>query len=184
MGFNEKPGPKAILFRDLKMKATPLENKIAELARPAAHDLGLEIVCVKIIGEGGSRNVQIMAENPQTRNLGVEDCAKLSKSVSVLLDVEDVIPGAYRLEVSSPGIDRPLVRLEDFETYKGLEARLETDGPVDASRQKKFKGILKGLKGNAIVIDTEQGTAEIPFDMLNKAKLVLTDQLIKTTATN
>ena len=162
------------------MKATPLENRIAEIIRPAAHDLGLELVCVKILGEGGSRNVQIMAENPETKKLGIEDCTKLSKAVSALLDVEDPIEGAYRLEVSSPGIDRPLLRMEDFETYKGYEAKLESNVPTE-NGQRRFKGILKGTNGNAVLIATEQGEAEISFDALIKAKLVLTEQLIKAT---
>lgn len=164
------------------MRSTPLENRIAEIARPAAADLGLEIVCVKILGEGGGMNVQVLAENPATKNLGVEDCTKLSKAISALLDVEDPINGAYRLEVSSPGIDRPLVKIEDFETYKGLEARLESDMPIAETGQRKFKGILRGVNGQSVVIDTEQGLAEIPFTSLNKAKLVLNDKLIQQTA--
>ncbi len=163
------------------MRSTPLENRIANIARPVAQDLGLEIVCVKILGEGGGTNVQILAENPATRNLGVEDCTKLSKALSAVLDVEDPINGAYRLEVSSPGIDRPLIKIEDFETFKGFEARLESDTPM-ITGQRKFKGTLKGVNGENVVIDTDQGTAEIPFHDLNKAKLVLTEKLIKETA--
>lgn len=164
------------------MRSTPLENKIADIARPAAEGLGLEIVCVKILGEGGGTNVQVMAENPETKNLGVEDCTALSKAISALLDVEDPISGAYRLEVSSPGIDRPLVKIEDFETYKGFEARLESDTPVVETGQRKFKGVLRGVNGDSVVIDTEQGLTEIPFSSLNKAKLVLNDKLLKQTA--
>lgn len=163
------------------MRATPLENKIADIARPVAEDLGLDLVCVKIIGEAGGTNVQVMAEKTGTGGLGIEDCAKLSKALSAMLDVEDPITGAYRLEVSSPGIDRPLVRLEDFEKFKGFEARLESDTPT-ATGQRKFKGVLMGVNGEAVVIDTDLGTAEIPFHSLNKAKLVLTDKLIKETA--
>ena len=85
------------------MRATPLENKIADIARPVAEDLGLDLVCVKIIGEAGGTNVQVMAEKTGTGGLGIEDCAKLSKALSAMLDVEDPITGAYRLEVSSPG---------------------------------------------------------------------------------
>lgn len=163
------------------MKATPLENRIKEIAEPAAQDMGLDLVCVKIIGEGGGRNVQIMAEDPATRRLDIDKCAALSKAISALMDVEDPIQGAYRLEVSSPGIDRPLVRPQDFETYKGLEAKLETAMPNE-NGQKRFRGILKDFDGKTITIDTEQGTAQIPFDALVKAKLVLTDELIKSTA--
>src|SRR5688572_7979945 len=126
------------------MKATPLENRIADIVRPAIQDLGLELFCVRIIGEGGSRNVQIMAENPATKKLGIEECTQISKTVSALLDVEDPIDGTYRLEVSSPGIDRLLLTLEDFESYKGFEAKLETDVPSETG-QKRFKGVLKGL---------------------------------------
>ena len=163
------------------MKTTPMESKIAEIVRPVVTDLGLELVCVRIIGEKGGQNVQVMAEDPATKKLGIEDCTKLSKAISTLLDVEDPIQGAYRLEVSSPGIDRPLLKIDDFETYAGFEAKLETDMPNETG-QKRFKGVLKGIKDQKVLIDTEQGSAEIPFGSLTKAKLVLTDKLIKETA--
>ncbi|MCB1531366.1 MAG: ribosome maturation factor RimP [Alphaproteobacteria bacterium] len=163
------------------MKTTPLEKKIADLAAPVAQDLGLALVCVKIIGEGNSTSVQIMAEDPKTKRLGVDDCAKLSRAVSAVMDVEDPIEGAYRLEVSSPGIDRPLMKLEDFTTYEGFEAKVETNAPAE-NGQKRFRGILKGVKDEQILIDTDQGMAEIDFTTLTKAKLVLTDDLIKKTA--
>jgi ribosome maturation factor RimP len=163
------------------MRSTPLENKIAEIARPLAADLGLELVAVKIIGEGGGMNVQVMAENPATKNLGVEECTKLSKALSALLDVEDPINGSYRLEVSSPGIDRPLVKLEDFETWKGFDAKLESDHPTDTG-QRRFTGKLLGTNGKSVVIETDQGTTEIPFTSLNKAKLVLNEKLLKQTS--
>lgn len=163
------------------MKQTPLEKKITELALPVAEDLGLEIVAVKIVGEGGSQNVQIMAEDPKTGRILLDDCAKLSKAVSAVMDVEDPINGAYRLEVSSPGIDRPLTRLKDFVTYEGFEAKVESDTP-NAIGQKRFRGVIKGVKDEQILIDTDQGEEEIPFASLVKAKLVLTDELIKKTA--
>lgn len=161
------------------MRSTPLENKIASLAAPVAEDMGLAIVQVSIAGESGSQNVRIMAEDPATRNLGVDDCAKLSRALSAVLDVEDPIKGAYRLEVSSPGIDRPMVKAQDFETYKGFEVKLETSMPAE-NGQKRFRGRILGLKddGNTILLDTDQGEAEIAFDTLTKAKLVLTDELI------
>ncbi|MCC7305161.1 MAG: ribosome maturation factor RimP [Alphaproteobacteria bacterium] len=163
------------------MKKTPLEEKIESIVTPVINDMGLRLVCVKIIGEGGSRNVQIMAEDPATRNLSVEKCAEVSRSVSALLDVEDPIDGHYRLEVSSPGIDRPLLTLEDFKNYEGYEARVETDMPISTG-QKRFKGILQGIENNLVKINTEQGEAEIPFASIAKAKLVLTDKLLKQTA--
>ena len=159
------------------MRASPLESRVAEIVSPVVIDMGLDLVCVKIVGDGGSRNVQIMAEDPQTRRLDIDKCAALSKAVSALLDVEDPIQGAYRLEVSSPGIDRPLVKLADFETYKGFEAKLETDMP-NANGQRRFKGVLKGVKEENITLETEQGLEEIPFAALVKAKLVLSNDLI------
>jgi ribosome maturation factor RimP len=163
------------------MKTTPLENRIAEIVRPVIEDLGLSLFSVKIIGEGGSRNVQIMAEDPATKNLGVEQCTEISKAVSAILDVEDPIEGHYRLEVSSPGIDRLLLKPEDFKTWEGFEAKLETEMPIETG-QRRFKGILKGIENDVIKINTEQGDAEIPFANIAKAKLVLNDQLIKATA--
>lgn len=162
------------------MRATPLETRISEIVSPVVSDMGLDLVCVKIVGDGGSRNVQIMAEDPQTKRLDIDKCAALSKAVSAVLDVEDPISGAYRLEVSSPGIDRPLMRLEDFETYKGFEAKLETDMP-NANGQRRFKGVLKGVKEENVAVETDQGLEEIPFAALVKAKLVLTDGLVKAT---
>jgi len=165
------------------MKATPLEHKITQIAAPVAEDLGFAVLNVSITGDGGSKTVQILAEDPQTGRIGVDDCATLSRALSAVLDVEDPITGFYRLEVSSPGIDRPLLKPSDFEKYAGLEAKLETSLPT-AEGQKKFRGRLQGLKedGETILIDTDQGEAEIDFDALAKAKLVLTDELIKKTA--
>lgn len=163
------------------MKQTPLERKIFTIAEPVANDLGLEIVMVKITNEGSMQNVQIFAEDPKTNRILVDDCAKLSKALSAVMDVEDPIESAYRLEVSSPGIDRPLTREKDFETYKGYEAKLEVSMPIETG-QKKFRGILKDFENNNITIETDQGEFVIAFDSLAKAKLVLTDDLIKKTA--
>ncbi len=164
------------------MKQTPLEHKITEIARPVIEDLGYDLVCVKIIGEGGSQNIQVMAENPKTKRLGIDDCTKISKALSAIMDVEDPINGAYRLEISSPGIDRPLVRLEDFNTYKNLEVKIETSVPAE-NGQKRFRGTLKGIQNeDQIALATDQGDITIPFASLSKAKLVLTDELIKATA--
>ncbi len=164
------------------MRLNPLERKIFDIAVPVAQDLGLEMVYVKIGTEAEMQNLQIMAEDPATGRLGVDDCAKLSRALSATLDVEDPINGAYRLEVSSPGIDRPLTRLKDFETYSGHEAKVEMDMP-DENGQKRFRGRLNGIKDNDILLNTNQGDIVIAFDSLAKAKLVLTDELIKATAT-
>lgn len=163
------------------MRATPQENRIMEIVRPVIEGLGYGLLCVNVVGDNGNQTVRIIAEDMKTKRLGIDDCTKISKAVSAVLDVEDPISSAYNLEISSPGIDRPLVREQDFSDYAGFEAKLETNTPNENGR-KRFRGILKGLKDGQIVIDTDQGEFEIPFGTLSKAKLVLTDELIKATA--
>ncbi len=163
------------------MRYTPLEQKIANLVTPVIEDLGFSFHTIKITGENEAMGVQVMAEDPQTKNLGVDDAAKISRAISAVMDVEDPINGAYRLEVSSPGIDRLLISQNDFESYKGFDAKLETTTPAE-NGQKKFRGIIGGIKENKILVSTDQGDIEIPYPSLAKAKLVLTDELIKATA--
>lgn len=164
------------------MKYTPLEQKIANLAQPVIEDLGFALHMVKITGEGSACNVQVMAEDAATQNLGVDDAAKISRALSAVFDVEDPINGAYRLEISSPGIDRALIKESDFEAYKGFEAKVETTVPAE-NGQKRWRGIIDGIENGKITITTaDQGEVEIPFSALAKAKLVLTDELIKATA--
>ncbi|MFN3827404.1 MAG: ribosome maturation factor RimP [Micavibrio sp.] len=162
------------------MRATPVELKIADIATPVAESLGLRLVCVRITGEGGAQNVQIIAENPLTRRLPLDDCTRLSRELSALLDVEDPVKSAYRLEVSSPGIDRLLISLEDFETFSGFEAKIELDIPQDG--QKRFRGHLRGLDGDLIKLEMpDKGPVNLPYASIAKAKLVLTDELIAAT---
>lgn len=164
------------------MKLTAFEQRIFEISQPVAQDLGLEIVYVQMQGENGGKTVQITAEDPATGRLGVDKCADLSRAISVTLDVEDVIEGKYRLEVSSPGIDRLLLRPKDFETYAGFDTKLEVHMPTD-NGQKRFRGLVKGINDNQIVtLSTDEGDVDIDFDNIKKAKLVLTDDLIKATA--
>tara|TARA_R110001592_G_scaffold16881_9_gene71613 strand:+ start:37292 stop:37795 length:504 start_codon:yes stop_codon:yes gene_type:complete len=163
------------------MHYTPLEEKIVKLAEPVIQDLGFSLHHIRVRGDGGASLVQIMAEDVETKNLGVDDAAKISRAISAVMDVEDPINGAYRLEVSSPGIDRMLIKENDFEDYKGFEAKIETFTPTE-SGQKRFRGVLNGLKDKNIIVTTDQGDVEIPFALLSKAKLVLTDDLIKATA--
>jgi len=138
--------------------------------------MGYEVVRVQI--SGGQRAIlQIMAERADGAPMTVEDCADISRSVSALLDVEDPIREAYTLEVSSPGIDRPLTRLKDFERFAGFEARLESRMAIDG--RKRFKGMLKGVEDGLVCVDTEQGPARLEFDNILRAKLVLTDELIR-----
>lgn len=163
------------------MKQSFIENKIAEITNPVVKDLGFAPFCVKVTGEGGAKTVQIMAEDPATKRLGVDDCAKISRAVSAVMDVEDPVDGPYKLEVSSPGIDRLLLTLEDYERYTGFEAKIETDTPAE-NGQRKFRGRILEVKDNTVEIETDQGLAEISFETIIKAKLVLNDHLIKATA--
>lgn len=163
------------------MRYSPLENKIADLAKPVIEDLGFSLHRVKITGDGGAQAVQIMAEDKATKNLGVDDAAKISRALSAVFDVEDPINGAYRLEISSPGIDRMLIEPEDYENYKSFDVKIETITPNE-NGQKRFRGILEGIKDNKVLVTTDQGEVEIPHGTIAKAKLVLTDELIKATA--
>ncbi|MFP5516683.1 MAG: ribosome maturation factor RimP [Alphaproteobacteria bacterium] len=151
-------------------------GRIEQIITPSVEAMGYEVVRVQI--SGGQRSVlQIMAERADGAPMTVEDCADISRSVSALLDVEDPIREAYTLEVSSPGIDRPLTRLKDFERFAGFEARLESRMAIDG--RKRFKGMLKGVEDGLVCVDTEQGPARLEFDNILRAKLVLTDELIR-----
>jgi ribosome maturation factor RimP len=159
------------------MRYSPIEQKIANIVAPVFEETGLRLVRVLLASESGSPLLQILAENRETHNLGVDDCAMLSREIAALLDVEDPINGPYRLEVSSPGIDRPLVSREDYEDYAGFEAKIEIEPAING--QKRFKGRINGIDGeNTILLDTETGRAELPLHDVRKAKLVLTDELI------
>jgi len=154
------------------------EGKAAEveqLIAPALEAMGYDIVRVQLSG-GDSLRLQIMAERRSDGSMNVDDCAEVSRAVAAILDVEDPIDSAYTLEVSSPGIDRPLTRLADFDRFAGFEARLETALPVDGRR--RFRGRLLGTRGADIVVVCEEGELTVPFADMQKAKLVLTDDLI------
>ncbi|KPF84815.1 hypothetical protein IP78_00365 [Brevundimonas sp. AAP58] len=162
------------------MRAKTVEDReILELVDPVAETLGLEIVRVRLMGGTLRRRLQIMAERPADNDISVEECARLSRAVSEVLDAADPIAGEYLLEISSPGIDRPLTRLKDFDIFEGLEARLETDRMIEG--RKRFKGVVAGTEGENIAIDLdgEDDTALIPFDWLVDAKLVMNDALLK-----
>ena len=138
--------------------------------------MGYDLVRVQISGGASDRCLQIMAERKDRAEMNVEDCAGISRNISTILDVEDPITEAYTLEVSSPGMDRPLVRLEDFTRFAGFEARIDTrEAIVD---RKRFRGRLKDVEGETILIEIDGETYEIPFEDILRAKLVLTDELI------
>lgn len=156
-----------------------LEARIAELIAPTLADMGYELVRVALMGSRGV-TVQVMAERADRKAMDVDDCADISHAISAVLDVEDPISGSYALEVSSPGIDRPLTRPQDFERFQGFEARVESAQPIDG--QKRFKGDLLGLRDGAVALATDRGEVVIPFDQVRKAKLVLTQALIAAAA--
>lgn len=155
-----------------------LVEKIEEAIAPSVTGMGFVIVQVKFM-DGKSQTLQIMAERPDG-TMSLDDCALVSRQVSAVLDVEDAIPAAYRLEVSSPGIDRPLVKLADYAKYIGRQAKIETSMPL--SGRKRFAGALKAVAGNDIIITVDGGDFTLPFADIQTAKLVLTDELIKTVA--
>jgi len=161
-------------MNDLIAKA-PIDRRIAEIVTPVIEGMGFELVRVRYMG-GKTPTVQIMAERPGG-GIEVDNCADISNAVSAVLDVEDPVEDAYALEVSSPGIDRPLTRLKDFDTWAGYEAKLETVDLIDGRR--RFKGPLAGTEGDEVLIEIEEGTVGLKFDWLAEAKLVLTDELIR-----
>jgi ribosome maturation factor RimP len=158
---------------------TAEDRAILELLDPVAESQGLEIVRVRLMGGTQRRRLQIMAERPADHEISIDECTRLSRAVSEVLDAADPIAGEYMLEVSSPGIDRPLTRLKDFEIWVGFEARIELDRLVE--NRKRFKGTLAGIEGDNVAVDLEgeAETAMVPFAWISEAKLVLTDELLK-----
>ncbi|GAB5449000.1 ribosome maturation factor RimP [Gymnodinialimonas sp.] len=158
---------------------TSMDRRMAEIVTPSIEALGFEVVRIRVMG-GKTNTLQIMAERPEG-GIDVDECAQISNAISVLLDVEDPLEDAYALEVSSPGIDRPLTRLKDFETFEGYEAKLETSEMIGG--QRRFKGVLAGVEDGEVLVNIEQGketvTVGLDFEWLSDAKLVLTDELIK-----
>ncbi|MCL4068492.1 ribosome maturation factor RimP [Pseudomonas sp. GX19020] len=160
---------------------TAIDRRLAEIATPVIEGLGYELVRIRLMGGQGKiqRTLQIMADRPEG-GIGVEDCSKISTAVSAVFDVEDPIEENYVLEVSSPGIDRPLTREKDFEAWAGWEARIETTELIEG--QRRFKGELKGVEDGEILIEIEQHgqlvIIGLQFDWLSDAKLILTDELI------
>ncbi len=167
-----------LMTNDLIAKAA-IDRRLAEIITPVIEDLGYELVRIRLMS-GKQTTLQIMADKPDG-GIEVDDCAEISNAVSATLDVEDPILDAYTLEVSSPGIDRPLTRLKDFETFEGYEAKIETAELIDGRR--RFKGELAGIEGEEVLINIPEGsetiTIGLQFDWLSDAKLVLTDDLIK-----
>ena len=156
-----------------------LDKRIAEIVAPVIEDMGAELVRLRLMS-GKATTLQIMADRPDG-GIEVDQLAEISTALSATLDVEDPITEEYTLEVSSPGIDRPLTRLKDFEIWADYEARIETEELIDG--QRRFKGLLRGVEDGEILIEIEQGadtpTIGLQFDWLSDAKLILTDDLIR-----
>jgi ribosome maturation factor RimP len=157
---------------------TAIDRRLADIVQPVIEGLGFELIRLRLMG-GKTRILQIMADRPDG-GIGVDECGAISTAVSAVMDVEDPLEDNYILEVSSPGIDRPLTRLKDFETWKGWEARVETTELIDGRR--RFKGDLAGVEGDEVLITLDEGGEEVTiglqFDWLSDAKLLLTDALI------
>ena len=171
---------KALDIPDLVAR-TPMDRRLAGIVAPVIESMGFELIRLRL--QGGKRaTLQIMADRPAGDPAGpivVDDCGEISTAVSAVLDVEDPISDPYTLEVSSPGIDRPLTRLKDFDTWAGHDARVETAELIDG--QRRFRGILAGTEGDEVLLEIEAGTIGLRFDWLSDAKLILTDALIAET---
>ncbi len=154
---------------------TGLSGRIEEMVAPAINDMGFDIVRVQLSGEK-KQCLQIMAEPQNGRPMVVEDCADISRAVSALLDVEGLIGESYDLEISSPGLDRPLTRAKDFERFAGYEAKVEMTRPINGRR--RFRGRLLGLKDDMVRITVEGENRDLPYEDIQRAKLILNDELL------
>ena len=152
-----------------------VERRIARIVAPAVEHMGFELVRVRLMS-GGATRLQVMADRP-TGGIDVDDCAAISNALSALLDVEDPIEGDYTLEVSSPGIDRPLTRMKDFETWAGHGAMIETVEAIDG--QRRFKGTLRGVEDDEILFEIPEGTIGVGFKMVARARLRMSNEDIQ-----
>ena len=154
-------------------------RQIAELIEPTVHELDFDLVRVLLTG-GQRPTLQVMAERADRAPMTVEHCAAISRAVSAVLDVADPIAGAYRLEVTSPGLDRPLTRRADFERFRGFEARVETELPIEGRR--RFRGRLLGVVDDQLHMQLAEGERAIPCEGIKKAKLIVTDEVLAAAA--
>jgi ribosome maturation factor RimP len=175
-GFSGPQWPALIWSGMTGEKAAEIERLIA----PSLAAQGYDVVRVLLMGGARHATLQIMIERADRMAVSVDDCTAASRTVSALLDVEDPIAGTYTLEISSPGIDRPLVKPADFDRFKGYEARFESRTPIDGRR--RFRGKLLGMAGDQVHIATPEGESKVPFQEVQRAKLVLTDELIAAAA--
>ncbi len=156
---------------------TPVEQQIDTILRPSIEHMGFRLVRAKLMDVDGRRTLQIMVEPLDGRQIQVDDCAEISHTASALLDVNDPIEGAYHLEVTSPGIDRPLMNEDDFLRYAGFEAKVEAGFPVDG--RKRWRGIIQNIEGGILHLEHGGEAFAVPMDKISQAKLVLTDALME-----
>ncbi|NDF11294.1 MAG: ribosome maturation factor RimP [Proteobacteria bacterium] len=161
------------------MPATELELQIESLVRPPLDAMGFTLVRVRFLDGKSPRTLQIMAERTKDGSMSMEDCVTVNNAISTLLDVEDPIQGEYNLEISSPGMDRPLVRPVDFEKYTGYKIKLTATETIDG--RKRFKGKLTGFKDDTIYIELteEKIEAQVPYSKLDHANIIITDEMLK-----
>ena len=162
------------------LMAKSVESKITGLIAADVDAAGYELVRVLIVGGGKYATLQIMAERKDGGGMTVDDCATISHKVSEMIEADSELAERYGLEVSSPGIDRPLVKLQDYARFQGHVAKVEVGTPVDG--QRRFQGAIAGVEGETVGIETDKGVVWLPFEAVEKAKLVLTDALLKAAA--
>ena len=151
-------------------------SSVSQLIEPSVIAMVYDVVCVRFTGSG-SQTLQVMIERQDRRPITVDDCANVSRQISMLLEVEDPVPDSYVLEVSSPGIDRPLIRPDDYRRFAGFEAKIEVDELHDGKR--KFQGRIRGVEREAVRLDCGGRETTVPFADIRTASLVLTDDLIE-----
>jgi ribosome maturation factor RimP len=165
-------------MKDIMKTKTHTDERIFAIADPIAKSMGLNIVRIRV-QSGRKKTVQVMAERFSDGLLGISECEKLSRELTATLDVEDPIHDPFILEVSSPGLERPLTSIQDFKNFVGYAARIDLDRMVEG--RKRFRGVLAGVEGSNVDIDLdgESETAQIPFEWISESKLLITDKLIK-----
>ena len=152
-----------------------LAHRVEEMIAPSVEAMGFRVVCVNYTA-GKNPRLQIMAEHAETGRMNIDDCEKVSRTISAVLDVEDFLENSYALEVSSPGIDRPLFNLEDFEKFLGFHAKVDISKPIHG--RKRFKGRLRSVKDGNITIEMKNEFFELAYQDIEKAQLLLSDELI------
>ena len=150
-------------------------NRVERMVKPMLEELGFELVQIQLLGKKNPC-LQVMAEPISNRSMSIADCESISHTLSTMLDVEDLIPSSYTLEVSSPGLDRPLVRLDHFERFKGHEALIETSTTIGGS--KNFRAHINGVIGDNVMLEAGDGEQIFAFNDIKKAKLIVTDEML------